>query len=139
MYAAKFGVDRDKMMQRLWGDNFFDPATKMWTTKVLPLSCALPLAAPAMLARRILSGVPAVKHAPTHALRLPCSACACLRTVRPRFLQRRRRCPVCNLRCQTSVTQARLRGSFERCTSIDKQKQMRAWNAVFCSCAGDAC
>ena len=34
MYAAKFGVSKDKMMERLWGDNFFDPATKSWTTKV---------------------------------------------------------------------------------------------------------
>jgi len=33
MYAAKFGVSKDKMMERLWGDNFFDPSTKKWTTK----------------------------------------------------------------------------------------------------------
>lgn len=32
IYAAKFGVSRDKMMERLWGNNFFDPATKKWTT-----------------------------------------------------------------------------------------------------------
>ncbi|KAJ7919281.1 P-loop containing nucleoside triphosphate hydrolase protein [Mycena leptocephala] len=32
-YAKKFGVDKDKMMNRLWGDNFFNPATKKWTTK----------------------------------------------------------------------------------------------------------
>ncbi|KAJ7319300.1 P-loop containing nucleoside triphosphate hydrolase protein [Mycena albidolilacea] len=32
-YAKKFGVDKDKMMKRLWGDNFFDPATRKWTTK----------------------------------------------------------------------------------------------------------
>lgn len=30
-YAKKFGVDREKMMSRLWGDNFFNPATKKWT------------------------------------------------------------------------------------------------------------
>ena len=30
MYAAKFGVDKNKMMERLWGDNFFDPKTKHW-------------------------------------------------------------------------------------------------------------
>lgn len=30
-YAKKFGVDQDKMMQRLWGDNYFNPATKKWT------------------------------------------------------------------------------------------------------------
>ncbi|KAG6550582.1 hypothetical protein Mapa_007835 [Marchantia paleacea] len=33
MYASKFGVDEKKMMERLWGENFFDPATKKWTTK----------------------------------------------------------------------------------------------------------
>jgi elongation factor 2 len=32
-YAKKFGVDREKMMQKLWGDNFFNPATKKWSTK----------------------------------------------------------------------------------------------------------
>ncbi|KAJ3102950.1 Elongation factor 2 [Phlyctochytrium planicorne] len=32
-YSKKFGVQKDKMMQRLWGDNFFNPATKKWTTK----------------------------------------------------------------------------------------------------------
>lgn len=30
-YAKKFGVDRKKMMDRLWGDNFFNPKTKKWT------------------------------------------------------------------------------------------------------------
>ncbi|KAE9446346.1 hypothetical protein C3L33_21761, partial [Rhododendron williamsianum] len=33
MYASKFGVDESKMMERLWGENYFDPATKKWTTK----------------------------------------------------------------------------------------------------------
>ncbi|KAF3793436.1 Elongation factor 2 [Nymphaea thermarum] len=33
MYASKFGVDESKMMERLWGENFFDPATKKWTNK----------------------------------------------------------------------------------------------------------
>jgi hypothetical protein len=33
MYAAKFGTDEQKMMEKLWGDNFFDPATKKWTKK----------------------------------------------------------------------------------------------------------
>lgn len=32
-YAKKFGVDKHKMMERLWGDNYFNPATKKWTTK----------------------------------------------------------------------------------------------------------
>jgi elongation factor 2 len=30
-YAKKFGVDRNKMMERLWGDNYFNPKTKKWT------------------------------------------------------------------------------------------------------------
>lgn len=29
-YAAKFGVDRYKMMERLWGDNFYDAGSKKW-------------------------------------------------------------------------------------------------------------
>lgn len=33
MYASKFGVSEEKMMEKLWGDNFFDPATKKWTRK----------------------------------------------------------------------------------------------------------
>ncbi|KAG2679710.1 hypothetical protein I3843_11G064300 [Carya illinoinensis] len=33
MYASKFGVDEAKMMERLWGENFFDPATRKWTSK----------------------------------------------------------------------------------------------------------
>lgn len=32
-YSKKFGVDKEKMMLKLWGDNFFNPATKKWTTK----------------------------------------------------------------------------------------------------------
>ncbi|KAI9757235.1 MAG: Elongation factor 2 [Chaenotheca gracillima] len=30
-YSKKFGVDRGKMMERLWGDNYFNPKTKKWT------------------------------------------------------------------------------------------------------------
>ncbi|KAI5842870.1 elongation factor 2 [Tricharina praecox] len=30
-YAKKFGVDKEKMMERLWGDSFFNPKTKKWT------------------------------------------------------------------------------------------------------------
>jgi elongation factor 2 len=30
MYAKKFGCDEAKMMQRLWGDNFFDAKAKKW-------------------------------------------------------------------------------------------------------------
>ncbi|CAG8629915.1 706_t:CDS:2 [Paraglomus brasilianum] len=34
-YSKKFGVDYDKMMGRLWGENYFNPATKKWSTKSL--------------------------------------------------------------------------------------------------------
>ena len=30
-YAKKFGVDKNKMMERLWGDSYFNPKTKKWT------------------------------------------------------------------------------------------------------------
>ncbi|KAL2861092.1 putative fermentation associated protein (Csf1) [Aspergillus lucknowensis] len=30
-FAKKFGVDRKKMLERLWGDNYFNPKTKKWT------------------------------------------------------------------------------------------------------------
>src|SRR5690606_33850807 len=33
MYAKKFGVSEEKLMTRLWGDNYFDPASKSWTKK----------------------------------------------------------------------------------------------------------
>ena len=29
-YAKKFGVDKEKMMERLWGDVYFHPKTKKW-------------------------------------------------------------------------------------------------------------
>jgi len=31
MYASKFGVETDKMMKKLWGENFFNPKTKKWS------------------------------------------------------------------------------------------------------------
>jgi len=31
MYAAKFGVETDKMMKKLWGESFFNPKTKKWS------------------------------------------------------------------------------------------------------------
>jgi elongation factor 2 len=31
MYSKKFGVDMEKMMNRLWGDSFFDAKAKKWT------------------------------------------------------------------------------------------------------------
>ena len=30
MYASKFGVEENKMRERLWGDNFFDAKNKKW-------------------------------------------------------------------------------------------------------------
>jgi len=33
MYAQKFGVEKEKLVERLWGDNFFDADAKKWTTK----------------------------------------------------------------------------------------------------------
>lgn len=32
-YSKKFGVDSTKMMERLWGDSYFNPKTKKWTNK----------------------------------------------------------------------------------------------------------
>ncbi len=32
LYSKKFGIDQEKMMQKLWGDNFFDAANKKWKT-----------------------------------------------------------------------------------------------------------
>ncbi|EES03541.1 elongation factor 2 [Sorghum bicolor] len=33
MYAAKFNVDEARMTERLWGEHFFDPATRSWSTR----------------------------------------------------------------------------------------------------------
>lgn len=33
IYAKKFGIDTDKMMRKLWGDNFFDAPNKKWKTE----------------------------------------------------------------------------------------------------------
>jgi elongation factor 2 len=33
MYASKFNVDEKKMMKRLWGENYYNPAIKKWTNK----------------------------------------------------------------------------------------------------------
>ena len=30
-YSKKFGVDKNKLMPKLWGDNYFNPKTKKWT------------------------------------------------------------------------------------------------------------
>lgn len=31
IYAKKFGIEKEKMMQRLWGDNFYNAKEKKWT------------------------------------------------------------------------------------------------------------
>jgi len=33
MYSKKFNIDSDKLMNKLWGDNYFDPTTKKWSTE----------------------------------------------------------------------------------------------------------
>ena len=33
MYADKFNVDEARMTERLWGEHFFDPATRSWSTR----------------------------------------------------------------------------------------------------------
>ncbi|KAI9570380.1 P-loop containing nucleoside triphosphate hydrolase protein [Boletus coccyginus] len=32
-YAKKLGTPKDKLISKLWGDNFFNPATRKWSTK----------------------------------------------------------------------------------------------------------
>lgn len=36
IYAAKMGVDKDKMMKRLWGDSYFNAKKKTWTNVATP-------------------------------------------------------------------------------------------------------
>jgi len=36
IYAAKFQMDKEKMMKRLWGDSFFNPKKKVWTNQQKP-------------------------------------------------------------------------------------------------------
>merc|ERR1719409_1471369 len=43
IYAGKFGVDKEKMMQRLWGDSFFNAKKKTWTNLIQPEGCDKPL------------------------------------------------------------------------------------------------
>jgi len=43
IYAAKMGVDKEKMMKRLWGDNFFNAKKKVWTNVQTPEGCTDPL------------------------------------------------------------------------------------------------
>ena len=32
-YAKKFNIDDKKMMEKLWDDNYFDPASRKWSKK----------------------------------------------------------------------------------------------------------
>jgi elongation factor 2 len=32
-YSKRFGVPKDKLITKLWGDNFFNPTTRKWSTK----------------------------------------------------------------------------------------------------------
>jgi len=43
IYAAKMGVDKEKMMKRLWGDNFYNGKKKTWTNVQQPEGCTEPL------------------------------------------------------------------------------------------------
>merc|ERR1712061_890174 len=43
IYAAKMGVDKDKMMKRLWGDSFFNAKKKTWTNVMQPEGVDKPL------------------------------------------------------------------------------------------------
>merc|ERR1712195_457583 len=43
IYAAKMGVDKEKMMKRLWGDSYFNAKKKTWTNMQQPEGCPEPL------------------------------------------------------------------------------------------------
>merc|ERR550514_1751605 len=43
IYSAKMGVDKEKMMKRLWGDSYFNPKKKTWTNVAQPEGCDKPL------------------------------------------------------------------------------------------------
>jgi len=43
IYAAKMGVDKEKMMKRLWGDSFFNAKKKTWTNVMEPEGVDKPL------------------------------------------------------------------------------------------------
>merc|ERR1711865_1150513 len=43
IYATKMGVDKEKMMKRLWGDCFFNAKKKTWTNMSQPEGCTEPL------------------------------------------------------------------------------------------------
>ena len=33
IYAEKFKIDTEKLMTRLWGENFYNPSTRKWSKK----------------------------------------------------------------------------------------------------------
>jgi elongation factor 2 len=33
MYSEKFKIDPDKLVKKLWGDNYYDPSAKCFTTE----------------------------------------------------------------------------------------------------------
>ncbi|GES93961.1 elongation factor 2 [Rhizophagus clarus] len=37
-YSKKFGVDKEKMMQKLWGENYFNANTKKWSKQPTPIN-----------------------------------------------------------------------------------------------------
>jgi len=43
IYASKMGVDKEKMMKRLWGNNYFYAKKKVWTSAAQPEGCDKPL------------------------------------------------------------------------------------------------
>eukprot|EP00930_Biecheleria_cincta_P000805 TRINITY_DN101_c0_g1_i1.p1 TRINITY_DN101_c0_g1~~TRINITY_DN101_c0_g1_i1.p1 ORF type:complete len:839 (-),score=208.11 TRINITY_DN101_c0_g1_i1:105-2621(-) len=43
IYAVKMGVEKKKMMERLWGDSFFNAKKKVWTNVMQPEGCTEPL------------------------------------------------------------------------------------------------
>merc|ERR1719298_360347 len=43
IYASKMGMDKEKMMKRLWGDMFFNAKKKTWTNVAQPEGCDAPL------------------------------------------------------------------------------------------------
>merc|ERR1711988_835950 len=43
IYAVKMGVEKKKMMERLWGDSFFNAKKKVWTNVMQPEGTTTPL------------------------------------------------------------------------------------------------
>eukprot|EP01111_Echinosteliopsis_oligospora_P009066 TRINITY_DN258_c0_g1_i1.p1 TRINITY_DN258_c0_g1~~TRINITY_DN258_c0_g1_i1.p1 ORF type:complete len:841 (+),score=236.13 TRINITY_DN258_c0_g1_i1:133-2655(+) len=64
LYSAKFGVPREKLMGRLWGDNYYDPEGKKWTSTPATISgkalartfCQFILEPVYQLARAVMDG-----------------------------------------------------------------------------------